>query len=221
MNDETQDTLRVPVMPVTHTVLLPGAVVPLVLFEENDLALVDEVCRSQELALGVVYSPRREMDTGLSTGDIGTLGRIIQHKRSPKGEVSLMVQGTRRMRVASLLQQEPFAVAEVSMLEDDEPEDPRRLRERVLEVFQDFLDHCQGDVAGLKANLDAIQPLGGVVDVALACVPLDTDARQKLLETLDTGRRAEGFIALLEHHLRKIGLKRNKRFDPGHGFSLN
>lgn len=211
-----------PIVPVTHTVLFPGAVVPIIVFEEGLLELVDKVCSEGDLKFGVVFAPvRDELDPMPPLNAVGTLGQIIQHKRSPAGEINMMVQGYARFRIREYVQEKPFLVARVMLLEDVEPEHAHAVKARVLSVFQKYLSHCEGDVEGLTANLERASTLGMTIDIALACIPTDPEKRQELLDTLDSEERAEGLLSLITVYLNEISLARRLRKDPDLGISMN
>lgn len=204
MAEGENQTLRIPVMPVSHTVLFPGAVVPLVVFEPRYLDLVDSVCREGDLQFAVVFAtPSETLELALPPSRIGTLVQILQHRRSPKGELSLMVQGVSRLRIGALVWEHPFPLADASVIPAAEGAPDPALRGRVLEAFNRFLDRCAGDIQGLRGSLAELPSLERLVDLALACVPAPPPERQKHLETLDPSARAAGLLALLERTMKE------------------
>ncbi|MHC5037381.1 MAG: LON peptidase substrate-binding domain-containing protein [Planctomycetota bacterium] len=222
MTEDRPGEFQLPILPVSHTVLFPSAVVPLIVFEEDFLALVDSVCSSEELRFGVFFAlPGEDMNLVPPPHAVGTLAQIVQHKRSPKGEVSLMAQGLARIQIREWIQMKPFPVARVRFLPDQEPEDPTDLRNQFLDTFDEFLKLCEGDVEGLRERLERVSSLGMAVDMALACIPVDPERRQELLEMLSVEERTHGLIGLLETQLKEVALSRRLRANPDAGFSLN
>ena len=47
MAESPPELIELPIVPVTHTVLFPGAVVPVIVFEPGLMELVDAVYQSQ------------------------------------------------------------------------------------------------------------------------------------------------------------------------------
>jgi Lon protease-like protein len=218
---ENED-LRIPVMPVTHTVLFPGAVIPLVVFEERYLELVDSVCRAGDLQFGLVFAPAGEnFELSLPPSRIGTLVRILQHRRSPKGEVSLMVQGLARLRIGRLVWEHPFPLADARLVPPEADDPDPALRGRVLAALNEYLDHCAGDIQNLRGSLAEVESLGRLADIGLACVPAPPPERQKLLETLDPRARAEGLMALLQRYVKERGEAARRRPRPDGEASRN
>jgi ATP-dependent Lon protease len=202
--EDSGPDLRIPVMPISHTVLFPGAVIPLVVFEPGHLELVDSVCGGEDLQFGLVFAPPGEnLELSLPASRIGTLAQIIRHRRSPKGEVSLMVQGVARLRIGQLVWEFPFPLADTRAIPSVDGDPDPALRSRVLSVFDEYLEHCAGDIEGLRGSLSGLSSLDRIVDLALACLPGSPPERQKLLETLDPRERAEGLIETIRSKLRE------------------
>jgi Lon protease-like protein len=213
---------EIPVMPVTHTVLFPGAVVPLMVFEEADTALVDAACREGEQRFVVAYwKPDEVIERVPPVDSIGTVAQIIQHKRAPTGDLQLMVQGITRVRITGWTHVEPYPLARAFVVPDVEPADPEPWKDQVLAKFDEFLALCQGDVAGMRSSLTRVPTLGMTVDMALACLPVDPDRRQKLLEVQGAEARAQGLLELVDDHLHEIGLAEKLRPKPDDDVSLN
>jgi len=219
---DPREELRIPVVPVTHTVLFPGAVVPLMVFEENLITLVNEVCAGEDFTLGVVFAPPAEnLDALPAPPVMGTLAQIIKHKRSPSGELTLMVKGLFRIRILEFVQEDPYPEARACLVESEEPERGGPVLARVMEVFDEYLGLCGGDIEALRESLRRVTAVGAAVDMALACVRAVPEQRQELLETVNAVERAEGLIRMVGVQLRQNALNRRFRADPEAGFSLN
>ena len=103
------------------SVLLPGMVLPLHVFEPRYRQLMHELAPSGEF--GVVMIERgHEVGGGDVRADLGTVAQILESQELDDGRWLVVAIGTRRIRVASWAQDDPYPVAEV---EDwpDTPED--------------------------------------------------------------------------------------------------
>lgn len=100
------------------TVLFPGTVLPLHVFEPRYRALTGW-CLERDGRLGVVLIERgSEVGGGDVRFGTGTQGRIVESAALPDGRWLLAVQGERRIRVREWLAEEPFPQAHVEYLED-------------------------------------------------------------------------------------------------------
>jgi Lon protease-like protein len=95
------------------TVLVPGMVLPLHVFEPRYRALVAD-CLAGEPVFGVVLIERgSEVGGGDVRTNLGTLARIVEVGRFPDGRFALVTVGTERIRVARWLADDPYPQAEV------------------------------------------------------------------------------------------------------------
>jgi len=100
------------------TVLLPGAVLPLHVFEPRYRALVAD-CLAGEPEFGVVLIERGgEVGGGDIRRDVGTVARIVEVAALPDGRSALVTVGTRRIVVREWQPDDPYPQADV----DDWPD---------------------------------------------------------------------------------------------------
>lgn len=101
------------------TVLLPGSVLPLYLFEPRYTALYADIV-SGEREFGVVLIERGPASGGEdSRFGVGTVARMVGSATHDDGTISIVTVGTRRIEVAEWLDPDPYPRAIVSHLEDD------------------------------------------------------------------------------------------------------
>jgi uncharacterized protein len=96
------------------TVLLPGAVLPLHVFEPRYRALVAD-CLAGEPEFGVVLIDRgHEVGGGDVRREVATVARIVEVAQFADGRSALVTVGTRRIRVEHWLDDDPYPRAEVT-----------------------------------------------------------------------------------------------------------
>ncbi len=129
------------------TVLLPGGVLPLHVFEPRYRALVHD-CLRGDPEFGVVLITRgSEVGGGETRSDVGTVARLVEVAELGDGRFAVVALGTRRIRVERWLPDDPYPRAEVRDW-PDEPASPD-LGARVAPV-----------VARLRRVLAAVAELG-------------------------------------------------------------
>jgi uncharacterized protein len=192
------------------TVLFPGLVLPLHIFEERYRALVRHlVGRPEEAAreFGVVAIRRGwEVDqrTTLVLHDIGCTAQVRQVTEHPDGRFDLTTVGHRRFAIRRLdADREPYLMAEVDWL-DERPGDPAevdRLLPTVLDLFQRYLRLMRPAQVGEQVPDDPTV-LSHVV-AATAALPLAD--RQRLLAAPDTAARLREERTLLRWEIALLG----------------
>src|SRR5829696_5584015 len=95
------------------TVLLPGAYLPLHVFEPRYRALVRD-CLEGDGEFGVALIERgQEVGGGDSRFDVACVARIVEAGEMPDGRWALGTVGVRRARVEAWLPDDPYPRAEV------------------------------------------------------------------------------------------------------------
>ncbi|HEV7759443.1 MAG TPA: LON peptidase substrate-binding domain-containing protein, partial [Acidimicrobiales bacterium] len=104
-------------MPVTPmfplgTVLVPGMLLPLHVFEPRYRQMLDD-CLAGDRTFGVVLIERgSEVGGGDVRTGVGTLARILQAEQAADGRWALMAVGARRIRIDRWLPDDPYPRAE-------------------------------------------------------------------------------------------------------------
>jgi Lon protease-like protein len=164
------------------TVLVPGAVLPLHVFEPRYRTLVAD-CLAGEPEFGVVLIERgSEVGGGDVRRDVGTVARVTELAELPGERYALVTVGVRRIRVVRWLADDPYPRAEVEdwpdvLDADDGPpleEVSVRLR-RVLALQAELGEPAPPATAELSDD-----PILATYHVT-ALAPLGPDARYRLL----------------------------------------
>lgn len=185
------------------TVLFPGALLPLHVFEPRYRAMVRD-CVAADHEFGVVLIERgSEVGGGDIRSMVGTIARIVQLAETPDGRYALVAAGARRLRVKVWLPDDPYPVAEVEDWPDDEA-DPdgdelhdlldatvSRLR-RLLALASEVGDQ----VPSATSELSVDPVLASYHAAALA--PVGPADGQRLLETAGVRERLTLLGELLE-----------------------
>ena len=110
------------------TVLLPGGLLPLHVFEPRYRQLVVDLLADDvnEPEFGITMIERgKETGGGEVRADVGTIARIVHIEALDGGRYRLVVAGTRRLRVRSWLPDDPYPLADIDEWPDEGADDPR------------------------------------------------------------------------------------------------
>jgi Lon protease-like protein len=138
--------MEIPLFPL-HVVLLPGASLPLHIFEPRYRALVAD-CLAAGEPFGVVgISSGREVGAGLvSFATVGTLAEIREVTRHPDGRFDIVTIGTARFRLTGVdADRKPYLVGTGELLPEllGDPARVARLAARVRARFIRYLELLQ------------------------------------------------------------------------------
>lgn len=122
------------------TVLLPGSVLPLYLFEPRYAALYADIVGGDR-EFGVVLIERGPASGGEDARfGVGTVARVVGSATHDDGTISIVTVGTKRIEVIEWLDPSPYPRAVVSHLED----------EPLTEVGLEFVTDARDLLARLK-----------------------------------------------------------------------
>jgi Lon protease-like protein len=194
-----------------NTVLFPGAVLNLHVFEKRYRRMIAE-CLDANEAFGVVLI-REGKDAGdadVTPHDIGTTAEISEVTPLPAGRYYISTLGRRRFRIRRILNRDPYLLAEVEFIEDRALEDvDARANELTHRVLGEFREYVRLLVAfsGADADVDVPHdPVDASFIVGDALQVADT-LKQRLLElrTAEARLAAElGFLRRLLPQLRAL-----------------
>jgi Lon protease-like protein len=195
-----------PLFPL-DVVLLPGAPLPLHIFEPRYKEMIGE-CRANNAPFGVI----RAVDEGVA--EIGCTAEIVSvTKEYPDGRLDLIAEGRHRFEVLELHRQRSFLQAEVLLVPDEPGTPTQEERARAIHVHLEILS-----LAGAVQDLAAADQSTLSFYLA-ASLSLDLDFKQKLLAMRSENERIQAVAAYLEGivpNLRRAAKAREKAGGNGH-----
>jgi uncharacterized protein len=205
----------VSVFPLAGALLLPRGQMPLNIFEERYLALVDDCLRDGHRLIGMIQPDARNPgpDDQPSLYRIGCIGRITQLAETGDGRYLIQLTGVARFRIAEELKVAtayrqcrvdfmPFTDDFVARRGEDAVD-----RKAVLAALSGFLK-----ANNLKADWSGIETASNeaLVNALAMMSPYDPAEKQAMLEAPDLKTRAEILVAVTEIALAKA----NTEGDP-------
>lgn len=200
----TKKTL--PVFPLTGTLLLPDTYLPLNIFEERYLAMVEDALASDH-SIGMVQPVVPGLDNwGIPPLDleepelypVGCCGHINQHERQPDGRYLIVLEGVVRFRIVS--ETEPvrgYRRVEADFAEfeiDRHAQEPTIDKQEILSVLDLF-----AQARGLELDPDLLAALSGLrlVNTLSTALPFSPAEKQALLEAHSSDDRAALLMRLM------------------------
>jgi len=202
---------RIPLFPL-NVVLLPGAELPLHIFEPRYRAMV-KICLQEKSEFGMLLS----LPKGVA--HVGCTAEILEvAKRYSDGRMDILTVGRAPFRVVELFTEDPLLEGHVDYLDDREtPANPRIQRELVelfeachTLIFEDYPKNLEGAPAEELSYLIA------------ASLPMDLLWKQQILELRSEADRQERLVAYLREwapHLQKSEAVRQRAGGNGHGLN--
>jgi Lon protease-like protein len=179
------------------TVLFPGALLPLHIFEPRYRLLVRR-CMDGKLPFGVVLIRQgQEVGGDAEPYEIGTEAKIVAESPLPNGRSYIVTRGERRFAVESLIEDaEPYLIGRVRYL--DEPEGDRAsdhaiVAREALEAYLLAVVAVTEDSRGERAMADDLRdtPPSDLAYRIAGSLAVDPPQQQALLELETASARLE------------------------------
>jgi len=177
------------------SVLFPGAVLPLQVFESRYLRMLSDVAQGDR-RFGVVLIERgSEAGGGDERFRVGTVARLARLNPMEHGRVGILVVGAERFRVVDWLPDDPYPRAMAIVLEEAPVVELALLDEavRALRRLYAFASELGAVTGPVPEDTDPVQLMWALCAVA----PITQIDRQRLLEPDDAGQRVELLTELL------------------------
>lgn len=190
----TVETLRVPLFPL-NTVLFPGSLLPLKIFEQRYLDMA-AACLKDNTPFGICLIEKgSEVGSGAVPHLVGTLASIASWEMEQLGILMVTAQGGRRFRIIdSAVGPGNLLEATVELLAETGPTPLPPERERLLPLLRRIVGDLGSERMPEPHRYDEAEWVGYRITEVL---PIQNLAKQKLLELDDPVARLE----ILEKYL--------------------
>ncbi|MFD7546611.1 LON peptidase substrate-binding domain-containing protein [Streptomyces sp. NPDC059816] len=218
-------TVRLPLFPL-NSVLFPGLVVPLNVFEERYRALMRDLLKTpdDEPRRFVIVAirdghevapsapglpdptalPERGPAAGFGDDPLkafhgtGCIADAATLRERPDGGFEVLATGTTRVRLHSVDASGPYLTAEVEELTEEPGDEAGALAEGVLRAFRAYQKRLAGARERSLATNGELPDEPSVVSyLVAAAMVLDTPTKQRLLQAPDTASRLRDELRLL------------------------
>ncbi|WP_171169308.1 LON peptidase substrate-binding domain-containing protein [Streptomyces sp. I05A-00742] len=225
-------TARLPIFPL-NSVLFPGLVLPLNVFEQRYRAMMRHLAALPEDAprrfgvvairdgLEVAHSapglpdgPRPEPGPATGFGSdpmaafhaVGCVAETATLRERRDGTYEVLATGTTRFRLLSVDASGPFLTGEVEELEERPGEGAGALAEGVLRAFRAYQKRLAGaSERSLAGRADIPEEPSVLSYLVASAAMLDVPAKQRLLQAPDTASRLAEELKLLRTETALIG----------------
>jgi Lon protease-like protein len=198
--------VRIPLFPL-HTVLFPGQVLPLHIFEPRYRAMI-ALCLQQSSPFGVaLIKEGPEVGAQATPAAVGTTARVAQVDTLEDGRMNILAVGESRFRIDVLHADLPYLEATASLWRwpDAESPDLRPLTGSVLALLQGYLtDVGEGENRDALASLPRTPVLVATAAAALPSLPLFEQQRLLEIPTLKDLLLREIVLLRQEQKLAKV-----------------
>ncbi|MEC8965939.1 MAG: endopeptidase La [Pseudomonadota bacterium] len=214
MTVERENRIEIPVLALRDVVVYPHMVIPLFVGREKSIRCLEAAMDNDKQIFLVA-----QKDAGVDEPEaddiytVGTIATILQLLKLPDGTVKVLVEGSVRGEIESYKQSEPFFVANVDKLTDediDESEQEVLIRSAVSQ-FEGYVKLNKKIPPEVLTSLNGIEDAPRLADTMAAHMPLKLTEKQKVLEMQGVNERLEYLMALMEGEIDLLQVEKKIR----------
>lgn len=213
MEDQSNRIPRtLPVLHINNVVMFPYLLMPLVVTDEESKLVIDHaLAQDKTLAFFLDKDKKNPGDLGLY--ELGTSVTILRMLRNQDGSISLLLQGTSRIRMQKVVQRDPFIMVDVETITEPNVEDTEIHAYRTIAV--ELMDKIAQESTLLNtemiAGLNNIKQAGRVADIIAGNLELQIEDRQAILETVDLKERYKYLNTCLAEMIKQMRVENHIR----------
>ena len=197
-----------PVLHINNVVMFPHLLMPLVVTDEESRLVIDHaLAHDKTMAFFLDREKKGPSDIGLN--EIGTAVSILRMLRNQDGSISLLLQGTSRVRLQRTVQREPFVMVDVETVHEQIEEDTEihAYRTIAIELMEKIASESTILNNEMIAGLSNVKQSGRVADIIAGNLDLQIEDRQIILETIDLKKRFKHLNNCLAEMIRQMRLE--------------
>ena len=211
-NEKLPETL--PILSLRNTVLFPGVVIPITAGRDKSIKLINDA-NSGSKVIGVV-SQKDEMVEDPSASDIhetGTVARILKVLKMPDGNITAIIQGKKRFKVAEVITEEPYMNATIREVPEARPAVDNKEFDAIIESIKELALKIIKDSPNIPSEasfaIKNIESNSFLINFVASNMNLSVNEKQKLLETNDLKDRALITLKYMNVEAQKLELKQD------------
>lgn len=201
-----------PVLPIKNAVLFPGVVLPITVGRTKSIRLVKRAYRGDRI-LGVLAQKNSKIEDPKFKDmfEVGTVAKILKMIVLPDGNTTIIIQGQRRFKIESQVQEEPHHQVNFSLI----AEDPVKINAKEQKAITLSLKDTAAKIMSLSPEIpreaqvaiDNIENFQFLTHFLSSNINAEVEDKQRLLEVNDARERAELLLQFMLKDLQMLELK--------------
>ena len=209
-NEKLPETL--PILSLRNTVLFPGVVIPITAGRDKSIRLINDANKGSKV-IGVVAQKDESVEnpSAKEIHVIGTVAKILRVLKMPDGNVTVIIQGKKRFKVAEVLTEDPYMNATVREIPEARPALKNKeflaIIESIKELALNIIKESPNIPSEASFAIKNIESDSFLINFVSSNMNLSVAEKQALLEIDDLKKRALATLKLMNVEFQKLELK--------------
>jgi ATP-dependent Lon protease len=195
---------QLPLLPLRDVVVFPHMVIPLFVGRPKSIKALETAMEAgKSIVLVAQKSAAKDEPAPEDMYAVGAVANILQMLKLPDGTVKVLVEGTQRARIDSIVDLKThYGVESTPVAADNEitPE-TEALRRTLVAQFDQYVKLNKKIPPEILTSLGGIDEPGRLADTIAAHLPLKLEQKQEVLEMFEAKKRLEHLLMLVEGEL--------------------
>ena len=208
MSEDTQVTksnsVTLPLLPLRDVVVFPHMVIPLFVGRAKSIKALEAAMEDGKAILLVAQkSAAKDEPSAEDLYEVGTVATILQMLKLPDGTVKVLVEGTERAEIRTVVDGEGYFSATAQPRDSTLNETPEveAMRRAMLAQCDQYVKLNKKIPPEVLTSLAGIDNAGRLADTVAAHLPLKLEQKQDILEMFDVSKRLEHLLGLMESEI--------------------
>ncbi|SHO54097.1 endopeptidase La [Anaerocolumna xylanovorans] len=205
---------KVPIVALRGMAVLPGMQIHFDVNRQISIEAIENAMENDQLVLLLTQKdPDTETPGQEDLFSVGTIALVKQIIKLPGNVIRVLVTGTDRAKLDSIVEEEPFLMGEVAIIEKKEEDFTESEKKAMLRGLKDILEVYFNENPKIGKEvmkvLSKIKEVGELIDQIAINLPLSLDDKQMLLEAEDTFTRYEKIMVVLTEEIDIIRIRKD------------
>lgn len=203
----------IPLFPLSTVVFFPNTLLPLHIFEPRYKRMVNDVINTEKIIGMALLKPGWEDNyyENPEVFNVVGMGRIVSSETFEDGRINIVLYGLKRVKIVEIIENLPYRLARVDIVNDLHGSDEESLRARIDELISKWNLLIEDTEKSHKIDINTMLPMESLTDALATLIFSNVFEKQVLLEEPNVHKRAEIIIRDLETRLEIISITSSKR----------
>ena len=208
------DSILLPLIPLRGITIFPNMIIHFDIGREKSIASLEEaMLQDGKIFLVTQKDPEVELPTEKEDMySIGTICKIKQILKLPKGTTRVLVEGIERARLLEFEEKDNYLIGSIEKIaeseKDVETNEDLAFRNQLGKAFAAYIHATEGDNSKVLQMMNQEKNLGKVTDLIAAYIQLEGEKKQFILETIDVHDRIEKLIVFIDEEIQIVEIEK-------------
>jgi ATP-dependent Lon protease len=186
-NAQAEIPSQMPLLAVRDIVVFNYMILPLFVGRDKSIKAVEAALNDKRYLLINTQKDEKNEDPGLDDiYQVGTVGMVMRMLKMPDGRLKVLVQGLSRARIKSVVQEEPYGLVDIELIEEIEQTeidaDAEAQMRTAREQSEKIISLRGMDPSEIVSVLNSVEEPGRLADLIASNLRMPTAMAQAILE---------------------------------------